>query len=50
MLAALVLETAEQLLAIGTTQLVGLLPVLVVSAVAAGCVRGACGDRGRDQS
>lgn len=50
MLAALVLETAGQLLAIGTTQLDGLLPVLVVSAVAAGWVRGACRDRGRDQS
>ena len=50
MLAALVPETAGYLLAVGTSQLAGRLPVLVASAVAAGFVRGACGDRGRNQS
>lgn len=47
MLVASVLGTAEQSLAIGPTRLVALLLVLVVFAVAAGFVRGACGvDKG----
>lgn len=44
---ASVLGTAEESLAIELPRLFGLLLVLVVSAVAAGCVRGACEiDRG----
>ena len=47
MLVASVLGTAKQLLAMGTPRLVALLLVLVVFAVAAGFVRGACGtDKG----
>ena len=48
MLVASVLGTVEQLLAIGAPRLVALLLVLVVSAVAAGIVKGACGvNKGR---